>query len=240
MLKLSIGGKTYIDNRGRRIHALREIKFNIEDRDFVGVVGPSGCGKTSLLNIIAGLSEPTSGGVLFRSRPRIGYVFQEPRLMPWLTVLENVLLVTDRGAEAVNLALELLGSMRLSRTVNNYPGELSGGMQRRVALARAFVIRPQLLLMDEPFVSLDQPLAESLRRLLMKLLAEHPTAVVFVSHNLEETIKLGKRILFFSASPGRIILEETVPAVARSGKTAIGRFQKRLLGEYPNLLLGEL
>lgn len=242
MLELSISGKSYTNSRGDRTHALGAVKLGIKEKDFVCMVGPSGCGKTSLLNIIAGLSEPTAGEVCYAvgDRPRVGYVFQEPRLMPWMTVLDNVLLVTDKSPAAAELAFELLGSMRLAEVANSYPSELSGGMRRRVALARAFVIRPQLLLMDEPFVSLDQPLAESLRRLLLQLLEEHPTSVVFVSHDLEETIKLGRRILFFSPSPGSVILETTVPASAKKSKGGIDEFRRRLLGKYPELLQGEL
>ncbi len=241
MFELTINGKTFADGRGGQTEALGKIKLKVKNGEFVCAVGPSGCGKSTLLNIIANLIKPNAGEVKFRSfggagSPRIGYVFQEPRLVPWMTVLDNVLLVTDKGPEAMELATELLSEMRLGKTADHYPNELSGGMQRRVALARAFVIRPNLLLMDEPFVSLDQPLAESLRRLLLRLLAEHPTSVVFVSHDLAETIALGQRILFFSLSPGRIILEKKIPKQAKRG----GDFQKQLLEKHPRLLLGEL
>ena len=231
MLKVSINGKTF----GGQIVALQRVRFNLKRNDFACLVGPSGCGKTTVLNIIANLTSPDSGEISYGTKnPLVSYVFQDPRLMPWLTVEENILLVTQNTAEDKRLTGELLKSMRLEKYASNYPDEISGGMQRRVSLARAFVIRPDLLLLDEPFVSLDKPLAESLMGLLERLLERHPTTTIFVSHNLAESVRLGRRILFFSASPGKIVLDMKIPHTKKPELLAA-----KILKKHPQLLEGK-
>jgi len=228
-LKVAIGGKTFGDNM-----ALQSVGFEVKHNEFLCLVGPSGCGKSTLLNIIANLILPDSGSISYaRKKPLISYVFQDPRLMPWLTVEENILLVTSKTAENKKIARELLASMRLEKYANSYPSQISGGMRRRVSLARAFVIRPDLLLLDEPFVSLDRPLAESLMRLLQQLLKNHPATTIFVSHNLEESVSLGSRILFFSASPAKIILDMKIP---KNSST----LAKTILKKHPQILEGKI
>ena len=172
MLTVHVREKHYADRGGRRHLALRDLRLSAEDGEFVCLVGPSGCGKSTLLNIIGGLDATAQASVDLdagAAAEDVGFMFQEPRLMPWLTVRQNVCLVCDGRPGAEQRALELLRAMELGEVVDAFPGALSGGMQRRVALARAFVIEPRLLLMDEPFVSLDAPTAARLREMLITL-----------------------------------------------------------------------
>jgi NitT/TauT family transport system ATP-binding protein len=193
---------------------LHEVAFRMRPGELVAIVGPSGCGKTTLLNIVAGLDPAFEGTVRIGDGPpaaaRIGYVFQNPRLLPWRTVYDNIALVlpgtTDRAA-----IFRLLEEVGLAGTAALYPSRLSLGMARRAAIARAFVIEPELLLMDEPFASLDEATADRLRRVLVALWRARPTGVLFVTHDLHEAVELADRILLFSQSPGRLLADVTVP-----------------------------
>lgn len=217
--------------------------------EFVAIVGPSGAGKSTLLNVIAGLDREMDGDVQMDGRPlhadglitaRIGFVFQEPRLMPWLTVKENLMLVMDKRTDSVERVRHLLREVGLADIEQSFPNQLSGGMQRRVSLVRAFAIRPELLLMDEPFLSLDAPTAARLRKLLLTLWGEfHPT-VLFVTHHLREALALADRLLFLSSSPGRVVLEFPVqlPRPRDLEDAGIGELHDRLLAQYPDLLSG--
>ena len=198
----------------RPIIALRHLEAHIAPSEFCVITGPSGCGKTTLLNIVSGIDrdfvgvldfEPAGGGA-----PRIGYVFQDPRLLPWRTVRENVALVLPRNHDRVALE-RLLGDVGLADAAGIYPSRLSGGMARRAALARAFAIAPDLLLLDEPFVSLDAPAADRLRRLLVRLVTSRPATVLFVTHDLGEAVALADRVLVLSPAPGRIVAEMPIP-----------------------------
>jgi NitT/TauT family transport system ATP-binding protein len=224
--------------------ALEGVAFTVPEGQFACVVGPSGCGKTTMLNIIGGLDRAFDGTVRFGQggggvRPRSAYVFQTPRLMPWLSVLDNVRLALKDGTKSTE-ARDLLVEMGLEAALEGYPNRLSGGMQRRVALARAFVIEPTLLLLDEPFVSLDVPGADHLRGLLLELWQQRPTTVLFVTHDLREALQLADRILFMSASPGRVVLDFRVdlPRPRRADDPAIEALRRRLLAEHPDLLAG--
>ena len=148
---------------------LKDVAFEVARGSFVVITGPSGCGKSTLLNIIAGLDRDFDGTVDLAGTERLGYVFQTPRLLPWRTVEENIALALPEGDPRRGAIPELIGRVGLTAAANAYPERLSVGMQRRVALARGFVIEPDLLLMDEPFVSLDDPTAEGLRQLLIDL-----------------------------------------------------------------------
>jgi ABC-type nitrate/sulfonate/bicarbonate transport system, ATPase component len=183
----------------------------------VALVGPSGCGKTTTLNIAAGLDRAFDGTVTYAEpNPVIGYVFQNPRLLPWRTVRQNVTLVLPKARRngGGGLVDEWLSAMGLSDVADQFPTRLSVGMARRVALARAFVVQPDLLLMDEPFVSLDEPTAQRLRALLAAMLERRPATVLFVTHNLREAIQLADRILVMAPGPTRVVAEVPVP-VAR-------------------------
>ena len=194
--------------------ALQDLRVDLAPGEFVCVFGPSGCGKTTLLNIVAGLDRDFEGRVTpapgAPAGPRIGYVFQSPRLLPWLTVLQNVELVLGDDPRPALVAGQLLGACGLADAHHVTASRLSMGMSRRVALARAFAVAPALLLMDEPFVSLDEPAARRLRRLLVEVWRSRPTNVLFVTHDLAEAIQLADRILFLSAAPGRVVADVDV------------------------------
>lgn len=233
---------------GHNHMALKDLHFTVPEGEFACLVGPSGCGKTTLLNIISGLDTQVDGGAWMKSgngriHPRevsIGYMFQNPRLLPWLTVLENVRIVMQQADVQAGEAERLLDEMGLADVMQAFPSRLSGGMQRRAALARAFAVRPKLMLMDEPFVSLDAPTAERLRTLLLDTWKSRRTTVVFVTHDLSEALHLADRVLFLSKSPGSVVLDLKVPLErprdAHGAK--IEELRKKLLADYPKLLAG--
>lgn len=188
--------------------AIRDLAISVADQEFVCMFGPSGCGKTSLLNIVAGLDKDYLGSInLSNVSGRLGYVFQNPRLLPWMTVIENLTLVLDHLEDPRRSAMEMLAATGLEDVVDVYPERLSVGMARRVALVRAFAIKPDVLLMDEPFVSLDEPTAERLRGLLINVWRQHRTTVLFVTHGLREALVLADKILFLSPSPCHLLTE---------------------------------
>jgi NitT/TauT family transport system ATP-binding protein len=191
----------------------------VEAAQFLCILGPSGCGKTTLLNLIAGLDQDFEGRISIErgpggDEPRIGYVFQEPALLPWRTVIENLRLVMGADQIARDLDLALLDAMGLLDYRDAYPKSLSLGMSRRVALARAFAVEPDLLLMDEPFVSLDESTADGLRRLLLQTWQAKPTTVLFVTHDSREAIQLAQRIIVLCAPPATIIRDQSVALTA--------------------------
>jgi len=210
-VSIDIAEKTYPGRAGvRAVTALRKMRVRIAPSEFCVITGPSGCGKTTLLNIVAGLDQDFAGKLGFAppdgAAPRIGYVFQSPRLLPWRTVRENVALAKPRDADLMELE-GLLSDVGVAEMADAYPAQLSGGMARRAALARAFAITPDLLLMDEPFLSLDAAAADRLRSLLLRLVSSRPATVLFVTHDLAEAVELADRILVLSPSPGRVVAE---------------------------------
>ncbi len=243
MLEIDIRRKCFPDRGGRAHLALSGLRLAVGDGQFVCVVGPSGCGKSTLLNVVGGLDREVEGHVtLDGTTPGqgIGFMFQEPRLMPWLTVLDNVLLVAGNDPTAPARAHELLQAMELGDVLDAYPGRLSGGMQRRVALARAFVIEPTLLLMDEPFVSLDAPTADRLRAMLTGLWQRCRSTVLFVTHDLREALALADRVCFLSPAPGTVVLDLPIglarPRSPNDG--AVLALHAELLARHPTLLAG--
>ena len=226
--------------------ALVGLRCTVEPGEFVAIVGPSGAGKSTLLNIVAGLDRRYAGEVTStngaRDAPeqRVGFVFQAPRLMPWLTALDNVRLVLPQQAGDVGAAREILNEVGLQGFADAYPGQLSGGMQRRVALARAFSVQPALLLMDEPFASLDEPLAWRLRGSLHDLWRRHRPTVLFVTHDLKEALSLADRVLFLSPRPGRVVWELSVelPRPRERDDARVERLRVELLARHPELLAG--
>lgn len=200
--------------------------------EFVVLVGPSGCGKTTALNIVAGLDSAFDGSLTFAGgrTPTLGYVFQNPRLLPWRTVRQNIALVLPKPLRHDGRVEAWLDAMGLSDVADEYPTRLSVGMARRAALARAFVVEPELLLMDEPFVSLDEPTARRLRALLTDTLERRPATVLFVTHNLREAIQLADRILVMAPGPTRVVAEVpvTVPR-ARRDDAMVEAFRTALL-----------
>lgn len=212
---------------------LADVRLTVEAGRRVAIIGPSGCGKTTLLNIVAGLDRDFTGSVATAAGTRLAYVFQEPRLLPWRTVEDNLALVLDRGEDAKAAIEAVLAEVGLEAAGQVYASRLSLGMARRVALARAFVVRPSLLLLDEPFVSLDEPTAQRLRLLLLDLLDRYGTTALFVTHALSEAITMADRLLFLSAVPGRVVAVCPVPlrAEERRRPLAVEAFRARLLAE---------
>lgn len=194
--------------------ALDGIDLEVPDGLFVSLLGPSGCGKTTLLRIVDGLIQPQQGTVRVlgappKPGPDMGFVFQSFRLIPWLTVEANIAFpLGERGLSAAQrseLALEQLNLVGLSRFKDAYPAELSGGMKQRVALARALVTKPRVLLMDEPFASIDAQTRELMQIELMRIWTQQRCTVLFVTHSVEEAIVLSDRIVLMGPRPGRIV-----------------------------------
>ncbi len=212
---------------------IKDLQLQVPDSGLVALFGPSGCGKTTLLNLIAGLDREFEGRIDLPADWRIGYVFQEPRLLPWLTVEDNLRLVLPDPDDAPGKIAEWLAAMELVDIGKVYPNRISLGMARRVALARAFIIDPDLLLMDEPFVSLDEPTAQRLRALLLATLQAHPTTVLFVTHNLREAIMLANRLVLLSGAPSHVQQEIVVDLTAaeRADEAAIERFRAEVLAQ---------
>jgi NitT/TauT family transport system ATP-binding protein len=215
ILRLHIERKAFPTNSGE-LPVLGTIDLALGVREIVALVGPSGCGKTTMLRIIGGLDTEFAGALDWRGAtiPRIGTVFQEPRLLPWRTVRENLLLA-QRTANP-QLADELLHSLDLAPFRDTFPRALSLGMARRVAIARAFAIEPELVLLDEPFVSLDPEMAERSRNLLLNVWRTRATAALLVTHDRAEALALADRILLLGDRPAHVLQEIVVPPMQRS------------------------
>jgi len=200
-------------SRDGDVLALSNVEFNVAWDEFVCIVGPSGCGKTTLLKILAGLLRPTTGSIVFSTgtdnhRPRNAMVFQDQGLFPWMTVLDNVafgleMQKIDRRTRYAQ-ASEFLGQVGLIDFIRKFPHELSGGMRQRVAILRAFLSNPGILLMDEPFGSLDSQTRLMMQEELLRIWKEHRKTVIYVTHDIEEAILLGDRVLVMSGRPGSI------------------------------------
>jgi NitT/TauT family transport system ATP-binding protein len=201
-------------SRDGEVRALRDVSLTVSEGEFVSLVGPSGCGKSTLLRILGGLLEPDNGAVhidgqtLTQPRREIGFVFQDPTLMPWRTVLKNVTLPLEvqgkNGDDHRSRAMELLGLVGLLGFEGLYPYELSGGMQQRVAIARALVYEPSILLMDEPFGSLDAITRNQMNVELLRIWRATGKTILMVTHTIQEAIFLADRVLIMSPRPGHI------------------------------------
>ena len=220
--------------------ALEGLQLDVAPGEFVAVVGPSGCGKSTLLSLLAGLDEDFQGSIRGVPREALGMMFQEPRLMPWLSVRDNLRLVCPNVSEPRLHAL--LAAVELPDVANHFPQQLSGGMARRIALARAFIVQPRLLLMDEPFTGLDAPTATRLRAQLLQLWSQQQAAVVFVTHQLQEALALADRVVFLSASPARVIWQHRREPgqVRHSNPQTAADLAQALLADQPDLLQGRL
>lgn len=206
--------------RNASLPALVDVSFDVRSNEFVSVVGPSGCGKSTLLKILAGLSTLTSGEVVFQvpdasRRPRSSLVFQEHGLFPWMTVIDNVAFGLEmqgvaRATRTVS-ARAFLDQLGLAAFADSYPHQLSVGMRQRAAIARAFLSNPHLLLMDEPLSALDAQSKLIVQEELLRIWREHQSMVVYVTHDIEEAILLGDRVLVMSGRPGRILEVIDIP-----------------------------
>lgn len=238
VMQITINNKTFPNaSGGKEVKVIANLQLSLNAGEFVCLIGPSGCGKTSLLNIVAGLDLQFAGKIKLGQQlesPSIGYVFQNPRLLPWRTARENIELALpdDQAPEIID---SLLHSMNLLDTQNAYPERLSLGMSRRIAIARAFAIKPKILLMDEPFVSLDPPTARQTRSLLLNLWLQRPISTLFVTHNLDEAIILADRLVFLSSTPMAVIADIPVKITRKQRKhmDAITQFKNHLINEYP-------
>lgn len=213
--------KSFRDPTGAELVALDEVSLAVRPNEFVSLIGPSGCGKTTLLQILDGLLPPDRGTVLIHGRPVCGpgsdraMVFQDFALLPWATVLRNVAFPLElrgtRRTEREHRTRQVIDMVGLAGFEGYYPHALSGGMQQRVGLARALVVDPDTLLMDEPFGALDAQTRHQLQDELLRLWQEHPKSVVLVTHDMEEAVYLSDRVLVLSPRPGRIAREIIIP-----------------------------
>jgi NitT/TauT family transport system ATP-binding protein len=215
LLEIKNIAKTY-GRGGKATPAIADVSFVVEDREFVCVVGPSGCGKTTLLKCVGGLLRPSRGEVLLRGKrvtsppEEMALVFQEygRSLMPWASVRNNVLLPLRHKRlgrnERKSLVEEALGAVGLTRFIDHYPWQLSGGMQQRVAIARALAYQPSILLMDEPFASVDAQTRGDLEDLVLRVREEFAVTIVFVTHDIDESVYLSDRVVVLTHAPTEV------------------------------------
>jgi NitT/TauT family transport system ATP-binding protein len=205
LLDVRIAHKTYRSASGQTLEVLRDVTLTVSVGQVGVLVGPSGCGKTTMLRIIAGLDADFAGTLLAPQRGKLAMVFQEPRLLPWRTVEDNVRLVAPDFAE--QKLTGLFETLELAPHRFHYPGELSLGLARRVALARALAVEPELLLLDEPLVSLDAAMAARLRDELAMLIDSRRITTLLVTHDLDDAVRMADRLFLLSARPARVLAE---------------------------------
>lgn len=206
--------KVYANRQGVQKVVLEGVSLEVKSGEFVALLGPSGCGKSTLLNILSGLDTHYSGHIEFTQQrsaaePKIGYMFQEARLLPWMTVRQNIHFALDSGVSDTTegRVKNWLDRVGLGSYYDYYPNQLSIGMQHRVALARALILDPEILLLDEPFSSLDEITAMKMRSEVLDLWKEQKGTVLLVTHNPLEAVFLADRVLVMAANPGRIVSE---------------------------------
>jgi NitT/TauT family transport system ATP-binding protein len=238
---IDITSKTYPATATTAAHvAISNLHIKLKQNQFVCLVGPSGCGKTTLMNILSGIDQNYDGEIFLGQNNshdyRVGYVFQEPRLLPWCTVIQNIELALDNHCNT-QLIDELLDIMEIANLRNHYPTQISLGMARRVALARAFVTQPHILLMDEPFVSLDASNAKRIRQRLIDVWQAQPHTILFVTHDIREAIMLADRILFLDQAPTKVVaeVEVTVPRINRANENLVDQYRQTLIQKHPEI-----
>ena len=226
-LEVDITGKTFRSAAGGTHEVLAPIKFALQSGEVGVLIGPSGCGKSTMLRIILGLDRDFQGHVARPPAARVGMVFQEPRLLPWRSVEQNVRLAAPDISDAK--LSELFKILELEAHRSHFPGELSLGLARRVALARAFAVEPDLLVLDEPLASLDDALAGRLRDGIATLVASRAVMTLLVTHSLDDAIRLGDRLLLLSPRPARIVREVPIPIPrAKRSEAEFGRIRAEL------------
>jgi NitT/TauT family transport system ATP-binding protein len=232
-LEARVTRKSFRTASGQSAPVLTNLSFALQEGQTGALIGPSGCGKSTLMRILAGLDRNFDGSVQLPADAKVGMVFQEPRLLPWRSVEDNLRLAAPGASEAEVAAL--FAALGLSEHRTHFPGELSIGLARRVALARALAVRPTLLLLDEPFVSLDKPLARQLQRDLARLVESRHMITVLVTHDVDEAIALADRIFVLSARPahvvGEIEVETPRSAMTDEARKTIAARTEALRGE---------
>ncbi len=233
---------------GESVHVLEDLQHRIENGRFVSIIGPSGCGKTTLLRIVAGLEKASAGKVLldgkglFQGTEEVGLVFQEYALFPWRTTLQNIEMGPEiKGVDKEkrrSMAMEYIKMFNLSGFENRYPRELSGGMKQRVAIARTLIMNPRVVLMDEPFGSLDSQTRNALQEFLLKIWEKRGDTIVFVTHNVDEAVFLSDEIVVLSRRPARIVkrIEVEIPRPRDRTGGECNRIRKEVL----KILEGEM
>ena len=249
MIEIDNVSKHFVSRDRDRVAALSNVSISISRNEFVCLVGPSGCGKSTLLRLVGGLLPASQGRVMIdgkvvaEPRAETGMVFQSPTLLPWASVLDNVLfplkMMKRVTPESPGRAKSLLKLVGLEGFEGKYPRELSGGMQMRTGICRALVHDPDILLMDEPFGSLDALTREELTLQLMRIWREQPKTVLFVTHSIPESVMLADRVVVLSSRPGRIleIVPVEVPRPRQFGMEALDEFQ-RAAGRIRQLIFG--
>ncbi len=191
------------------VHAIKNISFDIYENDFISIVGPSGCGKSTILNIIAKLDTESKGSITFsKDSPLIGYMFQSDALLPWLTILDNACLALEikniKTKENINYVKNLLVKYGLENFIDKYPSQLSGGMKQRVALIRTLAIRPDILLLDEPFSALDYQTRLSVTDDVYEIIKKENKTVIMITHDIAEAISVSDKVIVLTKRPAVI------------------------------------
>ena len=225
IIELNSVNHVYFHGRASK-WCVQDIDLTVDKGEFVSLVGPSGCGKTSLLSIISGLMQPTSGKVVVNGHtlngvsPSVGYMLQQDYLFPWRTILQNILvgleLKGQLNDESIHRGKQLLSRIGLNDTEYHYPSQLSGGMRQRVALARTLMTNPEVLLLDEPFSALDYQTKLQLEQLVSEHLKQQQKTVVLITHDLSEAIAVSDRIIVLKSHPGKITKQFVVPTCIRN------------------------
>ncbi len=235
-LDVAIARKAFISTAGERLEVMADLRFTVASAETIAIMGPSGCGKSTLLRMIAGLDSDYTGTIARKGQGRTGFVFQEPTLLAWRTVEQNIRLVMQQPDADDALLTGILERMELLAHRRHFPGELSVGLARRVAIGRALAALPGLLLLDEPFASLDAPLIARLQHQLKTELALRPTTTLLVTHRFEDALSIASRVLVFSARPSHILADIALgpdvladPARANAIRGEI----ERVIGEDP-------
>ena len=232
--------KNYHTQNGE-IYAIDNISFNIENQEFVCIIGSSGCGKSTLLNILAELEEKSSGNIIKKENLKIGYMLQDDALFPWLTILDNALLglviENKKNKENIEYVISLLEKYGLKDFLNKYPSELSGGMRQRVALIRTLAIKPDILLLDEPFSALDYVSRLKVSEDVSKILKSEKKTALMITHDIAEAISLANRIIVLSKRPAKI---KNIYNINIDGNSPLERRKSKLFSIYYDKLWKEL
>ncbi len=240
-IKVERASKSFIGEQGDIVEAIKDISLEVYEEELVSIVGPSGCGKTTLVRAIIGLEKLDRGEVFLNGKKmkglaqEFGYVPQEFSLLPWRTVLENITFGMEirkiSEKEMMEKAKELIKLVGLEGFSKHYPKELSGGMKQKVAIARALAIEPSVLIMDEPFVSLDAQTRNAMQQDLLQIQEKYRKTVVFVTHNIDESVFLSDRIIILSKRPGTVkdIVDVTLPQPRDRTEAAFNKIRRRVL-----------